>query len=307
MLGSVGVESIPVLCNPRYPVDPRVPTPFQFNHCIIAVPVEGHELSDEFKDAVVGDWLFFDPTDQITQVGQLPWTLQGDRVLVATEADSVLLELPYPAPEHYRRIYSARAQLNEDGSFTADIKVTDFHGSAAFRRYKRRVTSEKEQIADWAGRLSKAIPYVEINDYQTGEDRDSVWVSFSIVGKHYLQETGGLSLLRPDLFHAPSPPALTARERSFPVWFGPPIEIVSKVRWELPQGWMADADTSAIRHECKPASVSCDVTSGGNVLSITTVYRRDGRLVWPEAYESARSFSRNLSQVRGQVAMIQKP
>jgi hypothetical protein len=126
------------------------------------------------------------------------------------------------------------------------------------------------------------------------------------VGKHYIQETGGLSLLRPDLVHAPSPPSLTARERSFPVWFGPPTEIVSKVCWQLPQGWIADADTSTIRHECRPASVACDMAIDDNVLTITTVYRRDGRLIWPDAYETARSFSRNLSQVRGQVAMIQK-
>lgn len=306
MLESIGIESVPVLCNPLYPVDPRVPTPFQFNHCIIAVPVEGQNLSEEFEDAVVGGWLFFDPTDQSIQVGQLPWALQGDRVLLATEADSVLLELPYPDPGHYRRIYSAKSQLNEDGSFAADVTVTDFHGAAALRRYRRRVTSEKEQIANWVSRLSKAVPYVEINDYQAGEDRDSVWVSFSIVGKHYVQETGGLSLLRPDLFHATSPPALTGQERSFPVWFGPPIEIVSKVRWELPQGWMADADTSAMRHECEPASIACDIAIDGNLLSIVTVYRRDGRVIWPDAYESARNFSRNLSQVRGQVAMIQK-
>jgi transglutaminase-like putative cysteine protease len=306
MLDAVGIEAVPVLCNPVYPVDLRVPTPFQFNHCIVAISLPGEEVSSEFENAVVGDWLIFDPTDQTTGIGQVPSSLQGDRVLLGAVADSVMVGIPYPDPKDFIRIYDGEMELGRDGSFTGRVTITDFGGLAALSGYQRRITSEKDQIDHWVGTISKTVPSVEIGDYQAGEGGDSAWVSFTVRGNHYIQDTGGLSLLRPDIFHPPSPPVLTSHERRFPVWFGPPREVVSRVDWTLPQGWTAEVDTGLIDHQCGSARVSSRMSLSVQGLSIITTYGQDGHLIMPEDYESARRFNHDLSQVRGQIAMIHK-
>jgi transglutaminase-like putative cysteine protease len=306
MLETAGLKAVPVLCNPAYPVDPRVPTPFQFNHCIVGIRVKDLDLPAEFQDAVVGDWLIFDPTDESTRIGQLPPGLQGDRALLAIESDSVLVALPYPDPEDFRRVYRGTLELGADGSFSGLVTITDFGGLAGTSGYMRSVTSEKEQTDGWVGAMSKTVPSVRIDAYETGQAGDSAWVSFAVKGDHYLQETGGLSLLRADVFHGSSPPRLTAHQRKFPVWFGSPREIVSDVDWIFPPGWVAEADTVQVEHECASASVSSRMTLKGNGIRTVTAYRQDGRLIPPEDYESARRFDHDLSQVRGRIVMVNK-
>ncbi len=306
LLEALDIRSAPVLASVSYPVDSRLPSPFQFDHCIIAIPIEGEELSPRLQKAVVDDWLFFDPTEQRARIGELPWSLQGGRMLLGTRTDSVLLRLPYPNPGDYRRVYHAKARIDEYGSFTADVRITDTGGWASRSRFEQKVTPEKKQIEKWRATMAKTVPDVELTDYQAGEAEDSVWVSFTIRGHRYVQETGDLSFLHPDLFHAGEPSQLTADEREFPVWFGPPKEIESAVSWYLPDSWIAEADTAAILSDCRAASIFSRLTQSDSTVHIVTRYMQNGELVWPEEYESARRFSRDLSSVRGQVVLIRK-
>jgi transglutaminase-like putative cysteine protease len=307
MLEASGIPAVPVLCNSHYPVDPRVPSPFVFNHVIVAVPVEDQGISEHHEDAVVGDWLFFDPTDPTITLGQLPWTLQGKTVLVGADADSVLLELPYPEPEDFRRVLSARAKLMEDGSFTAQVRVTDFGGSAAYSKYSINTTPEKDRIKTWKRTLSGTVPAVEVEGYSAGTADDSTWATFAIEAGHYTQDAGKMIFLRPNFFQESDKPLLTARERKFPVWFGPPREILVDVVWELPEGWVPEIETPEVHHECEAASIAYEASSEGASLRTRTLYRQNGRLIKPGDYESARSFTSSLNQVNGQVVMIQQP
>jgi len=307
MLETAGIRAAPVLCNSHYPVDPRVPSPFAFNHCIVAIPLEDTSEVADFEDAVVGGWLFFDPTDPATCLGQVPWSLQGNRVLVGAETDSVLVKLPYPEPEDFRRIYRARARLREDGSIRADVVVIDFGGAAAYMKYACRTSPRKDFINHWTNRLSETAPSVTVSGFSTGAAGDSAWASFTMESGRYVQEAGGLMFLRPDIFRSSEVPVLTAEERRFPVWFGPPQESTTDITWELPAGWTAEVETPEAERECEAASMTCRTGIEGGTLRTRMVYRRNGRLIWPEDYDSAKDFSRGLNQINGQVVMIRRP
>jgi transglutaminase-like putative cysteine protease len=307
MLETAGIRAVPVLCNSHYPVDPRVPNPFVFNHCIVGIPVEEIQVTPAIENAVVDGWLFFDPTDPATGIGHIPWNLQGNRVLVGGDADSALVRLPYPEPADFRRVFAARARLRPDGSISADVKVTSFGGAAAYTKYFAGVRSEKDMIDNWQGSLSATVPSVTVSDFSTGADGDSAWTSFTIESGHYIQDAGNLAFLRPDIFQETGLPVLTADERHFPVWLGSPRETVTDVIWELPEGWTAEVDVPAADEECEAAGISSRTAADGSSLRVTNVYRRNGYLIWPEDYESAKHFTRRLNQINGQVVMIQRP
>ena len=76
MLSSLNIKTVPVILNTATYVDWRIPTPFQFNHCIIGISMEGLKSSPNFQNAVVEDWLFFDPPIHIFRLDncQLPCT-----------------------------------------------------------------------------------------------------------------------------------------------------------------------------------------------------------------------------------------
>lgn len=325
MLEAAGIRAVPVLCNSHYPVDPRVPNPFVFNHCIVGIPVKDAGVTRAMENAVVDGWLFFDPTDPATGIGHIPWPLQGNRVLLGgdadpvllggvadsvplgAEADSALIKLPYPEPDEFRRVFRARARLRPDGTFSADVQVTSFGGAAAYMKYFASIRAEKDMVERWKGSLSETVPSVAISDFSTGAAGDSAWTSFKLESGHYIQDAGTLVFLRPDIFQETGLPVLTADERHFPVWLGSPRETVTDVTWTLPEGWSAEIEVPEAAHECEAASISSRTTADVSSLRVTNVYRRNGLLIWPEDYESARTFTRELNQINGQVVMIQRP
>jgi hypothetical protein len=73
-------------------------SPFQFNHCIIAVRVSGETSAPTvLEDAALGRLLIFDPTDSYTPVGDLPDYLQGSLALIVAGEDGKLLKMPVTA------------------------------------------------------------------------------------------------------------------------------------------------------------------------------------------------------------------
>ncbi|RMI02052.1 MAG: DUF3857 domain-containing protein, partial [Calditrichaeota bacterium] len=91
LLSAANIPSVPVLVSVSDPLFTNVPTPFQFDHCVIAIPIEEHQVYSEFQNAIVHNYLIFDPTDSAVELGHLPWHLQGRKVLLGLPGDSVLL------------------------------------------------------------------------------------------------------------------------------------------------------------------------------------------------------------------------
>lgn len=304
MLHALNIPSAPVLASVNYPVNPHLPTPFQFDHCIIAIPLEGNQISPKLKNAVVNDWLFFDPTDPTIELGELPWALQGRRVMLGAPKDSVLFQLPYPEPADFKRLISADAFVNSDGSFSADVKIIDLGGFASQSRYEIRTTPENEQIDYWRIKISEIIPNITLSGYQAGVNEDSVWSSFTIRGERIIQKAGSLILLKPDIFSVADPSPLTAKERQHPVWFGPPMEIITSITWHLPENWDAEVDTTAFESQCEGASIYSKMSLADHVLQYQSIEQQNGKLVMPEDYQSAQKYAKDLSYVNGQTILI---
>jgi transglutaminase-like putative cysteine protease len=107
MMRAVGLRAYPVLIQTRDAglMDRDFPAPF-FNHAIVAVPV------DE-------GYLFMDPTDEVTQFGDLPWVDQGTHALVVKEdGGGELVETPTFPPERNRGRRLVTAAINPAGDLT---------------------------------------------------------------------------------------------------------------------------------------------------------------------------------------------
>ncbi|MFQ5500090.1 MAG: DUF3857 domain-containing transglutaminase family protein [Candidatus Zixiibacteriota bacterium] len=86
MLAQAGISAEPVLALVGGRVDRAFPTPFQFNHVILGVPLSEFTSHRGWAGAESDGWLFFDPTDESTPVGCLPLQLYDSRVLPATSS-----------------------------------------------------------------------------------------------------------------------------------------------------------------------------------------------------------------------------
>ncbi len=304
MLAAVEIPSLPVLANTSYAVNPALPTPFQFNHCIIGIPLTNLPNVTAAPTAGAEGWLFFDPTHPSHELGELPAPLQGNFVLVAETNDAKLHRLPYHAPADYRRRYRAEAVLSADGSLAAEVTVTDFKNWAAESRYERNTTPEEKQIEAWRAVFSPILSSPIISNYQTGAQGDSAWVSFQLKGSRYLIEAGPLKLLKVDFFHPGAPPELTAEPRHHPIWHGPPMQVATEIVWRLPNGLSPEIDTPSLASTCGAANLSSEIVLQGNTLRFISMMQQTGKLLPAEQYAEARQFSRALSAVKGLTVVI---
>jgi len=147
MLKAVKIESHLVLIysgDPTY-VRAEWASPGQFNHCIIAI-----DVSPETKEPTVlnseklGRIMIFDPTDQYTQVGDLPDHEQGSYALIAAGADGDLAKMPILPAENNRLERQADVTLNADGSVTGKISEKAFGQEAVYQRAREHELSAGE-------------------------------------------------------------------------------------------------------------------------------------------------------------------
>ncbi len=299
MLDVAGIPSVPVLVNATSLVDPDLPSPSQFNHVIVGIPTSELDLSPELKNAIKDGWLYFDPTDPSTGLGQIPWSLQGNFVILGGHLDSLSYRLPFPAPASYARRYRLNGQIKNTGEFEADIVITSYGGWASNDRFKLSTRSKKEQKQQWYKQLGKSIPDVRILQYETRDEGDSVQVILKIAGRQLLTKSGERWILKPDIFEQWKPAQLTAKKRKYPIWFGPPKQVKKSIRWQFPAEWKVTLNESELAGKCKGAEVKLKLTARENVLHCNSFFQRTGRLVPVEEYSVARAFSHILSRVQG--------
>src|SRR5207237_1503305 len=88
-----------------------------FNHAIVAIP-----LPQGFKDAsllatvqhpVLGNILYFDPTNDFIRFGQLPGYLQGNHAMLVLADGTELVTLPTQASATNGIVRTATLTLNE--------------------------------------------------------------------------------------------------------------------------------------------------------------------------------------------------
>ena len=101
LLKAVGIDAYPVFIfsGDSTLVREEWPSPTQFNHCIIAVRVNGEtQAPTVIQHPTLGRLLIFDATDESTAIGDLPDHEQGSLALVVAGDAGALMRMPTLAP-----------------------------------------------------------------------------------------------------------------------------------------------------------------------------------------------------------------
>ena len=101
MLKGAGVPAylVAIFSGDRTYVKEAWPSPEQFNHMILAAKVSEGTAGPTVIDTPVGKVLIFDPTDELTPVGDLPWYEQNSFALLCAGDKGQLLKMPATKPE----------------------------------------------------------------------------------------------------------------------------------------------------------------------------------------------------------------
>lgn len=296
MLASIGVPSTTVLTGVRTWVSRGVCSPFQFDHCILAIPSSVLGDSMLYPLARAGEWLIFDPTDPAAPFGYLPIAEYGNGILIASDKDTALTWLRDLEPEQNARRMSATATLADDGALSAQVRTTAYGDLAAVMKYHNKATSTRDQIDEILESITTSVPGATITDYQSASDGDSTWITFTLQGKNYLQRSGDLSILKLDFLWSGEVAAFRKSERMHPIWFGAPRRTDVEIRWKLPDGWVAEG-LDSIGAACRTASIFASVKNDPGGLFYKSVSEKSGDVMEASEYADARAFRRVFERI----------
>jgi hypothetical protein len=131
LLQEAGIEAYPALAklDPDGRVDRDFPSPFQFNHMIVAVPAEGLGLDPDAP--VAGGYLFLDATQESGGLAWLQPAVQDQEVLVVRGDKGVLVRTPVRPAQEGRRLDVALAlAAGGEAAGTARLDLSGESGAA---------------------------------------------------------------------------------------------------------------------------------------------------------------------------------
>jgi hypothetical protein len=132
LLHEVGIEAYPALAllDSRARVDREFPSPYQFNHMIVAVPAAGLALSPDAP--VAGGYLFLDATQDTGGLAWLQPAVQDQETLVVRDGKGELVRTPVRSATEARRLtVTLDLAASGEAKGSARLELTG-EGGAAF-------------------------------------------------------------------------------------------------------------------------------------------------------------------------------
>ncbi|MBN1212578.1 MAG: DUF3857 domain-containing protein, partial [candidate division Zixibacteria bacterium] len=296
MLKALDIPSYPALVQTQYPVDTGLPTPFQFNHCLLAVPLSDFEHPDEIaaRSAPGNDYIFIDPTYEYAPTGYLYPPVYGSRALVASNYGEPLVRLSTLPPRNNRRRYCATARLNADKSFTADIDIRVYGLQAVNdRRHLAKLNTDdlNDEYRRW---LAQTCNSPRLENFAIKDFDDSILVTFKLSADGYLGASGDYLLLKADFFHADRSSQLKKGERQWPIYFGPPVRSETEIEWRLDEALTHEEKNDSGRYACSLGEVTWEKTVSDSTITFKTKNVFTGETVSVDDYDRAREFEKML-------------
>lgn len=278
MLQAAGVKAWSVSVDHRRGlVDPDAPSLYG-DHMITAIEVPA-DVNDPRLMAIVKAndgkrYLIFDPTDERTPVGNLPWNEQGGYGLLDAGAASQVIELPVLPPDANGKDRKGTFTLSVDGALTGKVETTSIGPLGAWLRLDLKETTEKEQRDELEKAVALDLPGVVLDSYKYIQPPDldkPLELDYSVTVPQYSHHAGPLLLVRPRVVGNDATP-FDDKPRSVP------IDLSATGRWRdsfdiaLPPGYSVDETPDPVSVDVDFASYHSTTTAKGNVLHYEREY-----------------------------------
>ena len=276
LLARRGFEIYPVLTRSRYAgtIDPRFPSPVQFNHVIVALRVSAASGFPSEVQLADGPAVLFDPTSEWTPYGQLPAGLARARGLVVRPDGAELIDFPAGSSALNRLARVVEAQVSTGGRLTAT--VTDVTSGSLSQRglYQEMTPIERAESVQSYAQNNIAGARASNVEFANLDDRvQPMQAKFSVATDGYIRKTGALMLL-PVLPFSVGPGRIPRlEERRSPIDLGTPRTRQLTATFKL---------STALRVDALPDPIEVDNASFHYRFAVVV---KDDSLTATETYE----------------------
>jgi hypothetical protein len=282
MLHEIGVDSFYVVINTeRGAVTPATPAHNGFNHAIVAIKIpdglNDPSLVATMQHPKLGRILFFDPTDELTPLGQIRGPLQANYGLLVTPDGGELVELPKEPPDMNSIHRYAKLALDPTGRLQGEVEETRVGDRAQSQRWAlRTVAQDAERIKPIESLLAGSLANFHIlkaSVVNLLQSDQPFGFNYTFVTDNYAQSAGTLLLVRPRVFGSKARAILETKEpRQFPIEFDGPVQDVDKFEITIPPGYEVDDLPPPVDVDFGFASYHSKTEAKGNVIGYTRTF-----------------------------------
>lgn len=298
LLRVAGIDSYPVLvsaADPRF-VRAEFPSPLQFDHVILAIRAAASiEVPAVVTHPTLGRLLLFDPTDELTRLGDLPQREQGGAALLAAGDAGALLTLPTLPPEASRLHRETRARLSATGQLSGSIVETSLGQAATEERrsWASRARADYTTLIEhWLARGITGVKATRVEANDDGQGGFRLEVEFA--AERYGQSMQGrLMIFKPTLVSRRRSVELTKPTRRYPVVVESDAQ-EETARISLPPGFQVDELPPAVDLAVPFGSYRLLVEAGADEVVLTRRLVTRAALVPVEQYASVRDFYKTI-------------
>ncbi len=282
MLQAIGIRAHYLHVDSRRGIiDPTAPSLYG-NHMIAAIELPDGEndprLMARVKAADGKTLLIFDPTDEVTPVGQIRAALQGAWGNIANGEASQVLQMPVLPPDSAGVIRKGSFTLTADGSLTGDVTEMftgdDAHGERLFLK-----ESDTREVHDsLEHRLSEDLTNLAFKGYEFAQTDDltkPLKLDLHVSDANYAHTAGPLLLLRPRVLgsHVRNvTDVMQSKPRAYAIELGHTGRFHDSFDITIPAGYVVDEAPDPVDVNMDFASYKSSVTVKGNLLHYECEY-----------------------------------
>jgi hypothetical protein len=226
-------------------VDPDAPSLYG-NHMITAIEIPSDIQDPRLKAIATAQdgkrYLIFDPTNEHTPVGNLPYYLQGSYGILAAGTASQIMALPVLTPDANHTEQKGSFALATDGTLSGTVDSFHTGTYGAELRGFLKYSDEKERREAWERHVAETLPGVTLDSFAFTQPTNldqPLEFHYKVTAKQYAHQAGPLLLVRPRVLGTHVRP-LDDKPRIYP------IDLSATGSWKdsfdiaLPAGYAVD-------------------------------------------------------------------
>lgn len=301
LLAEAGIKSYPliVLAGGRSRLETDWPSPTQFNHCVLAIAVDGSVESSSIIDhPSLGRLLVFDPTDPFTPLGLLVRSRLADQALLLAGEQGGLIELPAARSEGDRLVRIVRAKLDPLGNLSGQLEHRYLGVAASAARAELHPLKPDDYRKRIEGRLASTLPALRGTQVKTvdqfAEAEFTQTIDFNSTGYGKLMRDE-LLIFKPALTGRRDASKFTKKPRTLPVTLHAHA-YAEKAEFELPEDCVVDELAPALELETDFGRYRSTLRVEGNTLYYERDYELRSREIPAADYERVRVFFERIAR-----------
>jgi hypothetical protein len=247
MLKEAGIDSYFVLIDTRRGlVRADTPTAMTFDHAIVAIRIPDgvptKSLYALYKDPSLGTLLIFDPTAEMTPLGDLPGYLQQTYALLVTDHGGQIIQTPLLDPSDNKLSRTAKVKLDTDGALSAQVdeeRTGVFASAYRSRLLSAESNNRAKAIESLLGASLGSFQLTQGSVADLENPSKSLLLKYTFSANEYAKKSGSLMLVRPRVIGRKAW-AIAEVKRLYPVEFDNASMESDSFEIDLPQGYDVD-------------------------------------------------------------------